>query len=685
MTANAVDAEHLADPRRFGGWRRELRAFVELFALTGVAIVQPTLDSLRRNSNDIFVPVGASAIQVVALVALMLLGPPLLLWAVEALIGVALPRLRRYAHAVLVGAVVGLIIVEVLNRQFDLGAVPKVVVAVLLGVGAALLVLRFSVAGMFLRYLAFAPVVFVVLFLLNSQINPLVLGSGVASTPSVRARKPSRIVMIVLDELPTESMLDGTGHIDAGLFPNIAKLAAGATWYRNNTSVAPYTQVAVPAILTSKYPTKPRGLSTASVHPHNLFTMLRHDYHINAHETLETLDPSGTITPRASVRALAHTSYTLWRDFVTNSDPDPAITSTTMNREVPALQRFTASLGHAPDKQLDYVHVLLPHYPWHLLPDGRSYSNTSAIPGLVGIWGGGPELAAVGRQRHILQLQAADRFVGEALDKLRRDGDYNRSLIVLTADHGEGFTAQNPIREATPANYSQIMWVPLIMKSPGQTAGRVDDRMSRSIDVLPTIGDMIGAKIPWKVDGRSLLGPAHPNGPRRFLEITSPDASTPPTQAKYQDWDGVKGFAQVLASRAAEPGPVQDLRVYEGFSKYGSLVGRPAAPLVTPGSPLHGSIGLPELWQNVDVNSAYAPWTYLSGRVDTPGTREIAVTVNGTIASLTKSFNDTFFGNAAYAALLPPSLFRPGANNIQMYTVTGDPASPHLQLIKRLN
>ena len=66
--------------------------------------------------------------------------------------------------------------------------------------------------------------------------------------------KPNRIVMIVMDEFPLESILDGTGHVDAALFPNFAALANTSTWFRNDTTVAPYTDVAVPAILTGRLP-----------------------------------------------------------------------------------------------------------------------------------------------------------------------------------------------------------------------------------------------------------------------------------------------------------------------------------------------------------------------------------------------------------------------------------------------
>ena len=69
----------------------------------------------------------------------------------------------------------------------------------------------------------------------------------------MRIAHPHRVVLLALDELPIGSLLDGSGHVDAGLFPNFAALERTSTSYRNMSTVAPYTELAVPAILTGQY------------------------------------------------------------------------------------------------------------------------------------------------------------------------------------------------------------------------------------------------------------------------------------------------------------------------------------------------------------------------------------------------------------------------------------------------
>ena len=85
-----------------------------------------------------------------------------------------------------------------------------------------------------------APHVRVLLFVTASPASVL-LGDGAAHPLSVTIRRPARVVMLVLDEFPEESLLDGNGHVDAALFPNFAALADASTWYRNDTTVAEYT------------------------------------------------------------------------------------------------------------------------------------------------------------------------------------------------------------------------------------------------------------------------------------------------------------------------------------------------------------------------------------------------------------------------------------------------------------
>ena len=169
---------------------------------------------------------------------------------------------------------------------------------------------------------------------------------------------------------------------------------------------------------------------------------------------------------------------------------------------------------------------MLPHSPWRFLPSGRRYSIRQA-PG----WGGdevwNANQAAVDQywQRHLLQLGYADRVLGRLIAHLRKTGLYDRALLVVTADHGISFRAGEKRRPLSDANLQDIAYVPLFVKLPHQQRGRVDRAAARTLDIVPTIADAAGVRIPWRVDGRSLLGNRTPerdvvlvkDGGKRFV------------------------------------------------------------------------------------------------------------------------------------------------------------------------
>ena len=88
-------------------------------------------------------------------------------------------------------------------------------------------------------------------------------------------------MLVILDELPVQSLMDAHGRVDARLFPNFARLAADATWYRDTASVDQDTPYAVPAILDGRLPRQER-LPVAADHPQNIFSLLagRYELHV---------------------------------------------------------------------------------------------------------------------------------------------------------------------------------------------------------------------------------------------------------------------------------------------------------------------------------------------------------------------------------------------------------------------
>src|SRR5690606_31996617 len=119
----------------------------------------------------------------------------------------------------------------------------------------------------------------------------------------------------------------------------------------------------------------------------------------------------------------------------------------------------------------------------------------------------GDWLAAVTEQRHLLQAQYTDRVVGEVLDALEANDLYDDALVVLFADHGISFVPNTPSRaldDRNLANLGELAYVPLLVKPPGQTEGTIDDTNVQSLDLLPTLADLLGIALPFEVEGAAV-------------------------------------------------------------------------------------------------------------------------------------------------------------------------------------
>jgi Sulfatase len=693
--AAAADALTDRAPKRFGPWRREVRSYLELFALCGLAFAQPALDVLGKNAS-VLVELRTSRFETVAIALIWVLGPPSALWVVEVLVGLAVPRARRFGHAILAAGVSAVLVVEVLKQQTELGVRNLLIGAAVLGLIAGVLVLRFTVVRLWLRYLAVAPVIFLVMFLLFSPVATVVFHqSSGASATSVPA-KPNRVVMIVMDEFPLDSLLDGTGHIDATLFPHFAELAGDSTWYRNDTTVAPYTEQAVPAILTGDMPTDPSKLPVVTEYPRNLFTMLGDTYDMNVHESVTHLCPpklctnSETTNSWKNFGALTDNSWSLWRTFARPSREaaDASFTAAQSDQRPEAQadgEAFVDSLQPATKPRLDFLHVIMPHWPWHYLGTGQSYGPETMHGLFFNDWSN-DWTALSGRQRHLIQVQAADRLLGQVIAKLRRIGAYDKSLIVMTTDHGIAFSSGQPIRGVSQNNYPQIMWTPLFIKSPQQTTGVVDDRVVESIDILPTIADILDLKMPWRVDGRSVMGQPRANGQRPIFEWEN-NRITPDAGKLFSYVDGRTGFTLAMKGQASADTGDPGLRLY-AIGAHEALVGQEAAPLTVAGtSGLSASIDDPGRFTSVDPHARHAPWAFISGTIDKGSTDcperiPLAITINGRVASLSESYQIPFVepaNDCTFWADLPPQLFRAGKNAIGVSVIEPGADGEHLQ------
>lgn len=109
---------------------------------------------------------------------------------------------------------------------------------------------------------------------------------------------------------------------------------------------------------------------------------------------------------------------------------------------------------------------------------------------------------------YVPEMRWMDQRVGEVLDWLRDNGEYDQTVVVITADHGQGMEDGQRLHGWSKHRllYDWCVHVPLIVKLPeSELSGTTVDTQVRTIDIAPTILDALGISGP-DMDGRSALG-----------------------------------------------------------------------------------------------------------------------------------------------------------------------------------
>lgn len=104
------------------------------------------------------------------------------------------------------------------------------------------------------------------------------------------------------------------------------------------------------------------------------------------------------------------------------------------------------------------------------------------------------------------EIAFMDAEIARLFAAVRERGDWDRTLVTVTADHGEALGQHGEVTHAV-LTYDSTLQVPLIIKPPAATPWTVSSVQATvsHVDLLPTIADILGFEPPAAVAGRSLL------------------------------------------------------------------------------------------------------------------------------------------------------------------------------------
>ncbi len=696
--------EHAGEKRPM---RRVLTQFLHLWAILGFVLAQPLLDLLSRN-RTFLIHHQLDRLDLVLLASFLGIGLPAVVLAGEILVLGGSRRLYPICHLVLIGISAGAFFLLLLVRFVHLPAVVLLPAAGALGLLAAWGYHRSRQLRLYLSFLSPSALFFLIVFLLNT---------GKVAPPSAAPAAPRQVersaegpdipvVLVIFDGLPLLSLMNRDHEIDPLFYPNFAKLAAEATFYRNATTLWCGTDGSLTALLTAKVGTL-NPTPTLTAHPRNLFTLLETTHELRVFEEVTRLaPPAGDEAPRRPRRQrLAAVLDDLTVIYLHLLSPEE------LRRRLPPLggtwgnfRHFAENLdeggapgGHVrfiggdllhPDDRVDkfrtcleaieasekppfyFCHVLLPHHPLRYMPSGKRYgmrSSTVMFP--TEAWEKESQFALEIYQRHLLQVMFVDRLLGELIARLQETALYDRSVLVVTSDHGSSFWPGADTRNPEEAPYPEdILRIPLLIKGPFQRHGLINDDDVQLLDIMPTIADLLDLELPWDVDGRSAFRAAS-LPPRK--KIIRGDSSQPVI------FDPEVTFNEASFERKQtlfDPAFGRD-RLYR-VGRHRDLIGRRREDLpLTATADCSFQIEQEEALGAYDPRGDYIP-SRITGKLSCGREPDppvyVAIAVNGTIRAVPRA-SMKGDGTGRFGAVVPEDAFVAGRNRAEVFLVIGEP------------
>lgn len=645
--------------------RQVCRSWVELAGAGAIAVAWPVFQN-ATSGPDAFTRIRADQLDLIlfGLVATLVL--PTVLLLVELLVGLGSARGARLFHALALGALFGLVCSQAVD-SLDLGAVWPGLAWLGSGLLIAFLWLRTSFVQTMATIFAVALPVTLISFWFIGPGSAVMAGGPSASKAAGGSDRPP-VVMLVLDEFPLIALESRPGRIDRSLFPGFAALARESTWFAAARSPADETVGALPALLSGRTPESGQTPPASHDYPDNLFTVLgENGYRIDAREQVTDLCPHELCGGRSS-----RASRMAWiaRNGLEHGNLYPARVSRRLDDRLrsAALEGHRSQAGWlgrfrerpvARRGELQFLHLLLPHVPWTLLPDARTYDSPyldglRLFPGKSdGVWSGERGLVDSSFQRFMLQAQYLDREIAGLVAELKERGTWDETMLVVVADHGASFAAGSSRRYLTEGNAGWILPVPLFVKLPGQTRGRTIDRPFSTAGLPGLILEELDLERP-----AGML-------PEREAWIP-PDGTVRSNSTIH----GAMHLPEPEVSRQAKASRAYRNQTFAGDSLFatggspgllGSTVERSRL------RPLPTAVKAPWPVARVEPDQRHLP-VYVSGEVsDGSCPAAIALSLNGRVAATVRPWRGE--GACRFATVVDPDLLRDGLNRLNSHSL----------------
>jgi len=327
------------------------------------------------------------------------------------------------------------------------------------------------------------------------------LGSRSAEVPPQKRPGTNlpHVFVLVFDELSLVHVLKDE-LLDRDIIPNLTQFSRSATWYRKAVTPYAFTTYAIPALLT--------GRKDAGTFRQAFLEQTANQHLFRVAATTHDIYISGFFSPYCEAfRVYVSGCQSLLQGF---SDYGPifriwwdrAIPGELRHMGLARSVRDTLAGYSDPSKLLmealrwgqdfrrptfTYIHLGLPHKPYMFRANGdvrwgvAEFNFNSMTQ---------EELLKV-RDVYREQVTYTDKLFGVFLAQLKELDVFDRSVIVVTSDHGVSFDKAHPWRSQDWIDVEEIARVPLLVKMPGQHTGWIDDRRILNIELYRIIMNIL--------------------------------------------------------------------------------------------------------------------------------------------------------------------------------------------------
>ena len=161
-----------------------------------------------------------------------------------------------------------------------------------------------------------------------------------------------------------------------------------------------------------------------------------------------------------------------------------------------------------------FLHYYDPHFPYGTKEQLRRNKNILTITA-------GPEDLNRQTQLYASEIERVDQQISRVIDVLKQKGFYDRTLLIVTSDHGESLGEHHYYYTHAFHVYEQLLRVPLIIRCPALVpAGSIVKEQVALFDIAKTILESVGLSKKMIVSGVNLIDLTHnipPNYNRSIL------------------------------------------------------------------------------------------------------------------------------------------------------------------------